>query len=433
VKINGCRIELGEVDAVLRSHPQIAEATSVVSDGERLVAYVVPVRSGVDVSDVRRYLSERLPLFMVPTGIVVLDELPKTVSGKLDESALPAWAPSRTGHEALSVDVFTAQVARAIADVTGFVGQIRPTDDFINDLGGSSLGIVRVLARIERESGRRLRLGDALADTSVAGLANLVRGDSVSSPADFAFNTEGGEPPLFLVHAYLGGMLRYRRLAELLPSQQPIYGIHVHCTEGQTSSAQAVSEFARDALDRIRAIQPTGRISVAGHSAGGLVALEVARHLLGVSEPDPRVLLIDTVRTSGNCSYYWAELLLNVPELMDVPPSKCVSQLREAWRRRRSHRNPATDDDLLGLVERNEVFANNVVRRHRTHAYRGAVTVMRTRQGRLMAFGRSDLGWGSVVSGDLNQVDIPGGHISAFEYPHVLSMAQKIAEWLSAV
>jgi amino acid adenylation domain-containing protein len=433
VKINGCRIELGEVDAVLRSHPQIAEAATVVSDSERLVAYVVPVRSGVDVPDVRRYLSDQLPLFMVPAGIVVLDELPKTVSGKLDESALPAWTPSRPGEESLSIDVFTAQVARAIAEVTGFVGQIRPTDDFIKDLGGSSLGIVRVLARIERESGRRLRLGDALADTSVAGLASLIRGDSVYSPAEFAFHTEGQAPPLFLVHAYLGGMLRFRRLAELLPSDQPVYGIHVPCTEEQAGNARAVSVFAREALDRIRAIQPIGRVTVAGHSAGGLIALEVARCLLGLSEPDPRVLLIDTVRTGGNASYYWAELLLNAPELIDVPPGKCVSQLREAWIRRRKHRNPANDEDLLGLVERDEVFTNIVVRRHRAQTYPGAITVMRTRQGRLMAFGRSDLGWSSVVSGGLKQVYIPGGHISAFEPPHIQSMAQKVREWLSAV
>jgi amino acid adenylation domain-containing protein len=432
VKINGCRIELGEVDAVLRSHPQIAEAAAVVSDGERLVAYVVPARPGVDVAEVRRHLAEQLPLYMVPAGIVVLDELPKTINGKVDESALPVWTPGRTGQEALSVDAFTAQVARAIAEVTGFVGQIRPTDDFINDLGGSSLGIVRVLAQIERESGRRLRISEALADTSVAGLASLVRGDSVSSPADFAFNTEGHAPPLFLVHAYLGGMLRFRRLAALLPSGQPVYGIHVHCSEEQASSAHAVSVFARDALDRIRAIQPTGRITVAGHSAGGLIALEVARYLLDVDEPEPRVLLIDTVRTSGVSRYYWAEFLLNFPELMDVPPDKCVSQLKGAWRRRRNQRNPAEHDDLLGLVERDEVFTNNVVRRHRTQAYRGAITLMRTRQGRVMAFGRSDLGWRSVVDGELSRVDIPGGHISAFEYPHVLSMAYKIREWLSA-
>jgi amino acid adenylation domain-containing protein len=432
VKINGCRIELGEVDAVLRSHPQIAEATAVVSDGDRLVAYVAPVPPGVDIPGVRRYLAEQLPPFMVPTGIVVLDELPKTLNGKLDESALPVWTPGRAGQEALAIDVFTAQVTRAIAEVTGFVGQIRPTDDFINDLGGSSLGIVRVLAQIERESGRRLRISDALADTSVAGLASLVRGDSVYSPADFAFNTEGHAPPLFLVHAYLGGMLRFRRLAALLPAEQPVYGIHVHCADEQTSSAQAVSVFARDALDRIRAIQPTGRITVAGHSAGGLIALEVARYLLGLNEPEPRVLLIDTVRASGISGYYWAEFLLNFPELIDVPPGKSVSQLRDAWRRRRNQRSPAKDDDLLGLVERNEVFANNVVRQHRTQTYGGAITVMRTRQGRLMAFGRSDLGWSSVVNGQLSQIDIPGGHISAFEYPHVLSMAQSICEWLSA-
>jgi amino acid adenylation domain-containing protein len=432
VKINGCRIELGEVDAVLRSHPQIAEATSVVSDSEKLVAYVVPARPGVDVSEVRRYLCERLPLFMVPTGIVVLDELPKTVSGKLDESALPVWTPSRAGEKDLSIDVFTAQVARAVAQVTGFVGQIRPTDDFINDLGGSSLDIVRVLAQIERESGKRLRLGDALTDTSVAGWAGLLRGDPVESPADFAFNIEGHAPPLFLVHAYIGGMLRLRRLAELLPSEQPVYGIHMRFTEEQAGSVQTISAFARDALDRIREIQPTGQITVAGHSAGGLIALEIARCLLGTNEPEPRVLLIDTVRPRSSFSYYWAEFLLYFPELLDIPPAEYVSRLSEAWRRRRNRQSPVNDDDLLGRVEKDEVFTGKVVRSHRAQMYLRGITVMRTRQGRLMGFCRSDLGWSSVVSGEVSQVYIPGGHMSAFEFPHVRSMAQKVAEWLRA-
>jgi amino acid adenylation domain-containing protein len=430
VKINGCRVELGEVDVALRSHPDVAEATTVVSPGERLVAYVVPALAGVDTLALRRQLSEQLPPFMVPAGIVTLAELPKTVSGKLDESALPRWAPSRSEQGALAVDAFTAQVARVIAEITGFVGQIRPTDDFMDDLGGTSLGIIRVLSQLERYSGRRLRISDVLADTSVAGLANLVGGGSASSLADFAFNTDGNCPPLFLLHAYLGGMLKLRRLAELLPSDQPVYGIHVHCTEEQMGHTLSVSSLAQESLDRIRAIQPAGRVTVAGHSAGGLIALETARKLLDANEPQPHVLLIDTVRPSGTVGYYWAELLLNLPEFRDASTVERISQLRAAWWRRRDQRGPVENYDLVGLTERDEVSTNNLIRHYRAQAYRGAITVMRTRQGRLMAFGRHDLGWTPVTKEALSLIDIPGTHISAIEPPHVLSLAEKVIGWL---
>src|ERR1022692_1935267 len=93
VKVNGIRIELGEIDALLRSHPQVSEATTIVQGDDRTVAYVVPTQAGVgvDIADLKKHLSGSLPRFMLPAGIVVLAELPKTVNGKLDTSALPEW------------------------------------------------------------------------------------------------------------------------------------------------------------------------------------------------------------------------------------------------------------------------------------------------------------------------------------------------------
>ena len=64
--------------------------------------------------------------------------------------------------------------SKSLLTVTGFVGQIRPADDLIDDLGGTSLDIMRVMVELERYSGKRLRINDALADTSVAGLARLL-------------------------------------------------------------------------------------------------------------------------------------------------------------------------------------------------------------------------------------------------------------------
>ena len=81
----------------LRSHPEISDAATVARADDRTVAYVVPAHAGVDIdtAGVRKYLAERLPRYMLPAGIAVLAELPKTVSGKLDSSVLPEWSPTR--------------------------------------------------------------------------------------------------------------------------------------------------------------------------------------------------------------------------------------------------------------------------------------------------------------------------------------------------
>ena len=108
VKIRGFRIELGEVEAVLAGHPDVARAAAAVrqdTPGERrLVGYVVPAGGAVDPAELRRLAGDKLPGYMVPAAVVVLEDLPLTPNGKLDRAALPvpdfsAMASSRgPGH-----------------------------------------------------------------------------------------------------------------------------------------------------------------------------------------------------------------------------------------------------------------------------------------------------------------------------------------------
>jgi thioesterase domain-containing protein/acyl carrier protein len=357
-------------------------------------------------------------------------QTPRAVA--VTEASLPRWSPGRVDRETGEIDEFTAHVIKVVAGVTGFAGQIKPSDDFIDDLGGTSLGILGVLAQLQHDLGIPLRMSDALADTSVAGLASLVGGDPAPSPSpvDFAFNTEGGAEPIFLFHIYLGGILRLRRFAQLLPSDQPVYGLQVRGTDDRQSEDLTLASLAEDGVRRVRMIQPTGRVTLIGHSAGGLFAFEVARKLIEAGAPEPRVLLIDGIRVRSRLGYYLGELASNFLYASDAPLSERFGRLRSAVRRRVRPRSIAQGEDFLSLAERDEIWLNGLLIRHRFKSYRGAVTVMRTRHGQVMA-GRRDLGWAPVVEGPLEMVDVPGAHVTVLDPPHLQVLVQRTLECLS--
>jgi amino acid adenylation domain-containing protein len=442
VKINGHRIELGEIDAVLRSHPQVSEATTIVQDDDRAVAYIVPKQAGtdIDIKDLKNHLSGSLPRFMMPAGIIVLAELPQTVSGKLDTSALPKWSPGRAERQLHAegqldpedqLGEITARVVQIVSDVTGFDGQIRPSDDFMNDLGGTSLELVRVLVEFERHSGRRIRVSDAIADTTVAGLACLLREQKELPQAEFAYNTDGDAPPLFLIHAYLGGMFMLRRMAELLPPNQPIYGLQIY-GEGGPAEDITISSLAQEALNRIREVQPTGQIVLVGHSAGGLIAFEAARRMIEQGTQEPRVLLMDIPRLQGALAYYWCDLLMSeifIPvRILRAITSRLLRVARLARNRRRV---TVESDDLVTVTERHLDAVEAACRVYKTNVYNGSLTVMSTRQGRRVAFGRRSLGWTSVAKGSVETIDVPGTHVTLLDAPHIHFVTEQLIDWLS--
>nr|WP_328799373.1 non-ribosomal peptide synthetase [Rhodococcus sp. T7] len=175
VKFRGQRIELGEIETVLRSHPAVTGAVvSVYSDttvGDHLIAYVVGTPGDVDVAELRRQASESLPSYMVPSAITVLDEFPLNTSGKLDRTELPApeFHGSATEYIAPRNEA-ERTVAAVFADVLGAPGRIGAHDNFF-DLGGNSLSVTRVAARLGELSGTAVSVRDVFTAPTVAELA----------------------------------------------------------------------------------------------------------------------------------------------------------------------------------------------------------------------------------------------------------------------
>lgn len=178
VKIRGFRVELGEVIGVLREHPGVAEATVMLrnetGDDSRLVAYYVArmAEQRPSSADLRRFLGERLPDYMVPSSFISLDAMPLTPNGKIDLQRLPvpSSAAGRSRTEPLSAA--EATVAAIWQDVLG-LDAVGMEDNFF-DLGGHSLKATRVLSRLRAQLNVEMPLRALFESPTVASLAKRV-------------------------------------------------------------------------------------------------------------------------------------------------------------------------------------------------------------------------------------------------------------------
>ncbi|WP_246240092.1 non-ribosomal peptide synthetase [Streptomyces tubercidicus] len=180
VKLRGFRIELGEVEAALTACPGITTATVVIREDRpgdrRLVAYVTPETPGeLDAGRVKSAVAQRLPEYMVPSALVVVDALPLMPNGKLDRKALPA-PDYTTGTARLRAprDAREEILAGLFAEVLGIEPDRVGVEDGFFELGGHSLLAMRLIGRIRAVLGTELTIRDLFTAPTVATLARLL-------------------------------------------------------------------------------------------------------------------------------------------------------------------------------------------------------------------------------------------------------------------
>ena len=175
VKIRGFRIELGEIEARLEQHPAVAHAAVVVRKSpvgdSRIAAYVVARGTPApDTGELRRFLSDALPDYMVPSAVVVLDALPLSPNGKLDRRALPEPAADRAQQVYVAPRSSTETTLAAIwREVLG-VERVGVHDSFF-ELGGHSLLATKALSRMRQSLGLDVPLRTFFERPTIEGIA----------------------------------------------------------------------------------------------------------------------------------------------------------------------------------------------------------------------------------------------------------------------
>ncbi|MEH2088950.1 amino acid adenylation domain-containing protein [Nostoc sp.] len=184
VKIRGFRIELGEIEAALNTHPQIQQAVAIVTEdipgntctersrSKRLVAYVVKSDESLTTNQLRQFLKQQLPEYMVPSGFVTLDNLPLTPNGKLDRKALPTpdGEISRE-HEYVAPRTAIEQILTNIWQELLLKEKVSIHDNFF-EIGGDSILSIQIVSRA-KNSGIQITPKQIFQNQTIAELARV--------------------------------------------------------------------------------------------------------------------------------------------------------------------------------------------------------------------------------------------------------------------
>ena len=303
IKLRGFRIEPGEIEAHLHAYPAVAQAVVLLRHDDpnnpRLIAYWVahaspPTTPSVSSEQLRAFLAERLPDFMVPAALLQLQALPLTPNGKLDRKALPA--PYFTGDLEQRVEPSTdveRQLHGIWAEVLGH-SEFGCHDNFWR-LGGHSLAAASLIVHIEKRIGKAVTWEVIYRYPTISEqTAWLLDRDQIAPRHLVTLQPHGSRPPLYIVHGWGGRVGSFTDLSRALAPDRPVLGLQASPDGGGPPPGTSVAQMTQDYADEIIAAHRGGPIHLMGHSAGGWYAYAVAAALLKRQAQVGVVAVLDT-------------------------------------------------------------------------------------------------------------------------------------------
>jgi FkbH-like protein len=342
------------------------------------------------------------------------------------------------------------------------LAEVGVQDDYF-ELGGTSLQAVTVCARIERELGRRLPLSVLSDCPTIAALAGLLEGGHHVEPL-VLLAAGGPEPPLFLVHDADGETLLYRNLARRLAGVRSVYGIQPRSRAHAAITCTRIEDMAALYVAEIRRICPQGPYFLGGLCAGGILAFEMARQLEAAGDRAYLAAVFDAADVEAAPRPYLqaARSLGRVRSAMQAAPLSHLPRVlvEKAWgllsyqmeSRVTRLRGRLAVNTLRMCLDRDlplppwardlsvrlvYLFAES---QYRPRAgLQEEIVLYRATAGQgddepyVQRYADPLLGWGRRTAKGVRAIDVPGGHGSMLQEPHVATVATCIANYLAAL
>jgi amino acid adenylation domain-containing protein len=449
VKVRGYRIEMEEIEAVLGQHEQVQQCAVRTYEDERgekrLIGYMVVKAEPAPTShDLRGFLREKLPDYMVPSAFVALPGLPVGANGKVDRQALPvseAYQLSRDERQVYPRDGTELYLKAIWEEVLG-TADIGINDDFF-ELGGHSLMAIILAAQIGNAYQTRLSVRTIFENPTIAALSAFIRQTITFAPPSsvIPIQPRGARRPFFCAHSGGGLVNCYMALARHLGPDRPFYGLQSHGLDEGQEPVTRIEDMAALYIRDLRKIQAGGPYQIGGWCLGATVAYEMAQQLTDMGETISLLAIFDEMPGSHPIEHPLTRDDVDAAEkerIKDMLAGKGISaevlaalafdqQLELLLQKYKASGNIPSDVALAQCRRFLRVWVTNDEARKRYHyrPFAGRVTLFRSN---LSGSNERMSRWQALALGGLDEYQFPVAHDQFVDETNAQSLAEALSQ-----
>lgn len=379
-----------------------------------------------DSYEIRKYLSTYLPNYMIPSNFIFLDSLPLTPGGKIDINTIRSLdvrdKESRINEELVLPSTENEKNIAEIWEELLNLDKVGIHDNFF-ELGGDSISGIQFISMANKQ-GINITLKELFQYQTIYEIAKMQENSEIkeinknttqAAKSVIPIKRKGSKPPLFGIHTLGEGLAHYKLLSKYL-KDQPVYGLHYGITltpdERKKSMPQKTEDLAKHYIEEMQLVQPEGPYFLVGACLGGNIAFEMAQQLISRNQKVGCLFLLDTFGPGGRIAL---PLHKQLTSIISAIPTMSLSETVERIK-----------DDIVGLIKNRGLPKMPDEAPYRI--YRDDVVLFRAENRREALRYKIDpkLGWDTVIRGNLDIYDFPGGHLDIIEGPFNKMLADTI-------
>ncbi len=434
VKIRGHRIELDEIRNVLLQVPLVRDAIALINE-QRIMAYLLASKE-VNKMGVRHWLRSKLPNYMQPSTIVLLEEFPRLPNGKIDQTALPTTdaSPNELGETTRPQSALETQLLSIWKSVLQ-TDKVHVTDNFF-EIGGDSIRTIQLIAKAQQQ-GIQLAPNHLFDYQSIRALAAFLENEDEEAKAWeslTALKKGSSKLPLFCIHSGGGHVFFYRNLVNYLDEKHSLYALQAKGIDGKEAIHDSIEAMAAQYIQEIKKIQVEGPYALLGTCFSNAVGLEMAHQLRAAGDEIELLVFVDSgpahltsakIRGEKKTAQRFKAMLKagDWRMIQKKINSRLAAVQRKIEKPFKSQQEIEFQETLFRL--------NKLYRYYNWRAYDGKVVFIRSSE----FAARTDKDyhieqWKKLAIQDLDVHIVEGHHLTLFEEPEVQGLAKLLGQVL---